>query len=162
MSEALISDCGKYRYWLTRHFLNMGPPVKTIVFVMLNPSTADAEADDPTIRRCKGFATAWGYTSLLVINLYAYRATKPSELWQVADPVGELNDGFIKSVFQNDDNKAFICAWGANAKPDRVNVFVKIASQMSIDLQCLDVTKNGAPKHPLYIPGSTLPMQWNP
>jgi hypothetical protein len=82
---ATLSDCGRYRYRLWRRWAD-GP---TVLFVMLNPSTADADVDDPTIRRCIGFARSWGAGALEVVNLYAWRATQPAELKAAVGPVGE-------------------------------------------------------------------------
>src|SRR5262245_19133112 len=94
--EALISPCGLYRYWLTRTWDNS---LRRVCWVMLNPSTADAEQDDPTIRRCVGFARSWGAGGIIVVNLFAFRASDPKALLRAADPVGPDNDGHIlKSV----------------------------------------------------------------
>src|SRR5262249_14212908 len=93
---AVISDCGRYRYSLTRRWGDAAEP--RALFVMLNPSTADAEQDDPTIRRCIGFAKAWGMGSLEVVNLYALRATDPAALLSAPDPIGPKNDTMITSA----------------------------------------------------------------
>src|SRR5581483_9586135 len=95
-----------YRYSLARFFGDGG----VVNFIMLNPSTADAETDDPTIRRCLGFAKAWGYGTLVVTNLFAYRATDPAELAKAGDPVGPDNDTRLWSEAQLSD--LVVCAWG--------------------------------------------------
>lgn len=163
MSNALISDCGKYRYWLTRHFMYMGEMRHgTVLFVMLNPSTADGECDDPTIRRCKGFASGWGYRTLVVVNLYAYRATNPAELWRADDPVGPDNDLHIQEAINQCKVDSVVCAWGANAKPHRVNKFTDLMNKLNVGMTCLGTTKHGAPKHPLYLPATSQLTDWRP
>lgn len=154
MSEAVISDCGTYRYVLTR---GARPLADALPFVMLNPSTADAMLDDPTIRRCKGFAESLGYNGIVVMNLYALRATQPSALWEHTDPVGPQNDTWLGGL---NLYPMVVCAWGANAKADRVKDVVEILTFSGTKLKCLGTTKAGAPKHPLYIKGSQELIDW--
>ena len=154
---ATISECGQYRYLLTRDLLTIsdtGP----VVFVMLNPSTADATEDDPTIRRCIGFAEGWGCDRLIVANLYAYRATKPADLWTADDPVGPENDQILKNLLIN--HPKIVCAWGANAKDQRVAEFVELANLYGRMLLCLGRTKAGAPRHPLYLRADSSLRLW--
>jgi hypothetical protein len=151
---ARLSDCGAYRYTLTRRWANDGP---TATFIMLNPSTADAEQDDPTIRRCLGFAKALGCGRLIVGNLYAYRATKPADLWLAADPVGPDNDATLAALADTDG--PLIAAWGINAKPARVGAALTL---LGPKLTALGVTKQGAPRHPLYLPGTVRPTPFDP
>lgn len=157
-SYANLSDCGTYRYTLGRRW-DDGP---TVVFVMLNPSTADASQDDPTIRRCIGFAKAFGYGALHVVNLYAFRATKPADLWKAADPIGPENDETLRSTFltAHGEGSLVIAAWGANAAPLRARFAHVIARAAGVTLTALGVTKDGAPRHPLYLPASAEPMPW--
>ena len=118
--NAHISDCGLYRYTLRRKirydtglFLqayNFKMEKDLVAFVMLNPSTADAEKDDPTIRRCIDYAQQWGYNELLVLNIFAYRSTDPRKLKSVNDPVGPLNHETFKRKLL--DVGEVICAWG--------------------------------------------------
>lgn len=108
MNNALISDCKQYRYWLCRPFENTYILRETILFIMLNPSTADASVDDPTIRRCMGFAKRLDSNGLTVANLYAYRATKPAELWKCNDPVGPQNNHWLNKLVKGHSN--IICA----------------------------------------------------
>lgn len=154
---ATISADGRYRYMLTRRWDVFGP---TVAWVMLNPSTADAEVDDPTIRRCMGFARDWGYGGIRVVNLYAFRATNPADLWKADDPVGPDNNINLRRVFREQLlNKApVMAAWGAFAKQDRVDEVLKMAG--SERLQCLDVTQSGAPRHPLYLPKNSNRSHW--
>lgn len=158
--NASISRDGIYRWSLHRDWLrDLGRP-HWVTFVMLNPSTADAEVDDPTIRRCIGFAKALGGTGLAVVNLYALRATQPTELWNAADPVGPSNDAQLSMFFQMAARYDFPinAAWGAHAKPDRV---AKVLTMPGAErLQALHVTKTGAPGHPLYLPATATLRPW--
>jgi hypothetical protein len=120
---------------------------------MLNPSTADATLDDPTIRRCIGFSKAWGRNALTVCNLYALRATDPADLWKSDDPIGPENDLHLLNSFGD----LIVCAWGANAKLARVEHVCRLLNG-SAPLMCLGTTNAGAPRHPLYIAGAT-PLQ---
>jgi hypothetical protein len=148
---ARISDDGAYRYVLGRRW-EAGPLVR---YVMLNPSTADAHIDDPTSRRCIGFAQSWGYAGIQVLNLYAYRATNPADLWRTADPIGPENDAYLRWAANAPDGGPLIAAWGANARPDRVGAVLQLLA--SAHVQCLGVTKTGQPRHPLYLPGTATP-----
>lgn len=151
--RAHISDDGLYRYSLTRE---LGGNT-TCTFVMLNPSTADAEQDDPTIRRCIGFARDWGYGRLKVVNLYAYRATKPDDLWLADDPVGPENDHAISLAFGGSD--LIVAAWGCHARDDRLRAFW--VSFGGWRIHALGLTKDCAPRHPLYMPAATEPFVYD-
>jgi hypothetical protein len=151
---ALISDCGRYRYSLGRRW---GHGL-TVAFICLNPSTADSDTDDPTVRRMRGFAKAWGYGGLVVANAYAWRATDPRELWKLPDPVGPDNDRHLTSIAAG--CSLLVAAWGANAKPDRI---AEVLALPGMDrLTALAVTKGGQPKHPLYLRGDLVPQPWVP
>jgi hypothetical protein len=147
-SSAIFSDDGVYRYQLRRQW-KRGPLIN---FIMLNPSIADAEKDDPTIRRCIRFAQDWEYSGLIVTNIYAYRTTDPDVLWMVDDPVGPDNDLHIEQASQN---KTVIAAWGVNAKPERER---EVSNLIAGVIVCLGKTKNGHPRHPLYVSGTTRPV----
>jgi len=153
--SAVISPDGVYRYLLERRW-GGGPAV---AWIMLNPSTADADTDDQTLRRISVFSRGWGFGRLIVANLYALRATDPAQLWTAADPVGPDNDRHIADAVSCHE---VIAAWGANAKPDRVaQVLALIGRQPGVGhLHCLGVTKSGAPKHPLYVAGNTPMTLW--
>ncbi len=155
--EAVLD--GDYRYHLTRRW---GPKIDTVVWVMLNPSTADADVDDPTIRRCISFSAELGADSLRVVNLYAYRATDPKHLLAVEDPVGPMNNTVIRETLlaARAMRSPVIGAWGVNARADRVSEFVTIADECRVPLHCLGITKSGMPRHPLYVLGSTRPTPW--
>jgi hypothetical protein len=150
---------GDYRYTLQRGWTD-GWPWAT--FIMLNPSTADADTDDPTIRRCIGFAQREGCAGLRVVNLYALRATDPRELWKHADPVGPLNDFHLRDEFLDVayGGGLVIAAWGAHARPDRVAVVRNLAAGFGVDLHALGFTKAGQPRHPLYLRGDAPLVPW--
>lgn len=124
---------------------------------MLNPSTADENSDDPTLRRCLGFAKAWGYSGVDVVNLYALRATDPMELWKAPDPVGLENDSYLREAGAN--GAPLIAAWGAHAKSARVREVLAIPG--FDQLMCLRTTKKGYPAHPLYLPKDLKPKPWS-
>lgn len=158
--SAIISECGKYRYLLTRESELEQPGQGAALFLMLNPSTADATLDDPTIRRCRSFAKGWGCAGVSVANLYAYRATRPADLWLAEDPVGPDNDALLRVVAS--EHGDIVCAWGANAKLDRMLSVVDTLINAGARLWCLGTTKDGQPRHPLYIKGNTALIPWEP
>lgn len=159
--SATLSPNGRYRYNLNRMWEGSG---YRAVFVMLNPSTADDRIDDPTIRRCMGFARAWDYSWITVLNLYAWRATDPKELWKADRPVGEgkINDAFLRTAALECaiTGEPLIAAWGVNAKPDRVADAQEIVRTAGMEFTCLGVTKDGHPRHPLYLPRAATPTPW--
>jgi hypothetical protein len=141
---------GNYRYLLGREW-NVNKP--QITFVMLNPSTADAYQDDSTLRKCINFAQSWGYGSLEVVNLFAYRATKPRDMRQVADPVGSKNNYYLQLATKR--AALIIVAWGANGSFQNRNEEVVNLISGQQPLYCLGLTKHGHPRHPLYIKNNT-------
>lgn len=162
--RAYFSDDRVFRYSLTREIadpdcgcLDEDERGGTVTFVGLNPSVADETTDDPTIRRCIGFARAWGFDRLKMVNLYAYRATKPADLWLADDPVGPLNDHTLSLAFGGSDR--IIAAWGAHARPDRLARFTEVFGGWQ--LHALGLTKDGAPRHPLYLRGDSLPFVYD-
>lgn len=132
--DAGISDCGRYRYWLTRGWSH-GPMG---VWIMLNPSTADAMQDDPPIRRCIRFSKAWGWGSLAILNLFAYRATNPAELRKVADPVGpECDQAMADFVPKLPGVRCVVAAWGAHgALNNRAQELMEFMEYWNVDWQC--------------------------
>lgn len=140
-----ISECGTYRYRLWR-FWGDG---KVVLWIMLNPSTADGEQDDPTIRRCIGFTQRWGFPGMMVVNLFALRATNPKELLDHPDPAGPDNAQFI-----HEEAKAaglIVAAWGSN-KMAQEGCGRATAMLRGLPVKCLGVTASGQPRHPLYVP----------
>lgn len=156
--SAIISECGQYRYLLSRPADCMAPMKSTALFLMLNPSTADASLDDPTIRRCRGFAKTWDCNGISVANLYALRSTNPDALWSHADPVGPENDAYLRKFAH--EYRDVICAWGANARPSRVTDVVEILHAADARLWCLGMTKDGSPRHPLYVRADQPLVEW--
>jgi hypothetical protein len=153
MNHAKFSECMRYRYELSRVW-SMDPR-RFCMFVMLNPSTADAQINDATIRRCIGYAKEWGYDGLYVGNVYAYRSTDPRQLWTVDDPVGPENDASLKAMAHKAD--LVVAAWGTNAKPERVGIVLN-ALRYSADVHFLELTKAKQPKHPLYLKSELTPQ----
>lgn len=141
--DAVISSCGQYRYVLSREIGSFGLDV---VFVMLNPSTADATLNDPTIRRCMDFARQFGAKQLTVVNLFALRATDPKVLRSHPDPVGPENDKYIDAAISSADLS--IAAWGTHGV---LNGRESEVAGRYPNLRCLGITKDGHPKHPLYL-----------
>jgi len=124
---------------------------------MLNPSTADGDADDPTIRRCVDFAQRWGFGGIVVVNMFALRSTDPQQLLTHPDPVGRDNTKVLLSVLCADEVGPVVAAWGANpaASGDQALVLRRLLEAVQVFPQCLGVTKEGHPRHPLYVPATT-------
>lgn len=149
---AHISDCGQYRYKLSRFW----GPEHALPFVMLNPSTADDFVDDPTIRRCMGFARREGAGGIIVVNLYGLRATEPAELRKVKDPFGPDNRANIHALgkWAFLAGMPIVCAWGTHGWFKSANRdTIHLLKSTGASLVCLGTTKSGEPKHPLYIRG---------
>lgn len=154
-SSATISPCGRYRYDLVRKW-GTGPHV---LFVCLNPSTADGTQDDPTIRKCRGYAQRWGYDGLVMCNLFAYRATDPAELHHVDDPVGPDNDRYLAMHIAA--AKTVILAWGTEGNlRQRAEKFLQFFPGSRASMQCLRITSRGFPNHPLYLPDRLTPIPY--
>ncbi len=148
--SAVISKDGMYRYELSRIWDSSKLPV---MFVMLNPSTADASKDDSTIRRCINFAKSWDYGGIWVGNLYAYRTKNPKELKKAANPRGFNNDMHL--ILMANRSAIVICAWGNN-KGMPVSI-MKILHKSR--LYYIEKSVNGTPKHPLYLKGNLTPQR---
>lgn len=145
--SATLSPCRKYRYSLFRWWDKSKPYV---LFIGLNPSTADETEDDPTIRRCIGFAKKFGFGGICMANLFAFRATDPAVMKMEVDPVGPDNDEWLKKLAS--EANQVVASWGINGTHLDRNHEVKglIPSMM-----CLGETMEGHPKHPLYLPKET-------
>lgn len=165
-SDAHISEDGRYRYSLMRTWASG----RVLPFIMLNPSTADALVDDPTIRRCVAFAVDLGYSGIKVRNLFAYRTRSPQELLAAhtdgVDVVGPLNDSLLKEMLAHAQRNAIpvIAGWG-NALPPKVmkpRVDWLKGCYGSWALHSLGVTKAGHPRHPLYLPATARLHYWPP
>lgn len=161
LRTALLSEDGRYRYTLNRIW---GHPHDLVTWIMLNPSTADANLDDPTIRRCIGFARAWGHGGITVVNIYAYRATKPADLWKAGDPTGPKNDETLRQALDQAarNGTPVIAAWGAHVGEYSGHWVYALAHARGVQLLALGTTKAGQPRHPLYLPKSATPEPWRP
>lgn len=142
--DAVFDDTGRYRYRLGRRW----SPGARVAFVMLNPNAADATRDDPTIRRCVGFARRWGYGAVDVVNLFGLRARDPRALARAGDPIGPDNDRHLRAAVGRAD--LVVCAWGAAAIARSRSVELAALLTAS-DPRCLGLTRAGAPRHPLYL-----------
>lgn len=169
-SGAYISTCKKYRFGLWRIWNRSKPAV---MFVMLNPSTADGEVNDPTIRRCMEFAKRWGAGGIYVANLWPIRATDPKIMYKWLKDCGsseEFNSAhatarhYFKEMLPNCDK--VVNAWGNLPKKQSDRVKVSVGNAMAgktlegIPIMCLGRTKSGQPKHPLYIPYTQALTPW--
>lgn len=148
-----MSADGRYRYELRRDLRPGGGPL--LEWVMLNPSTATASEDDPTIRRCMGFGRQWGYGSIVVRNLYAYRSATPRLLLTVDNPIGPDNWDYLS----RHDATCTVVAWGAH--PAGIEWWRKHRLHRGHPLLCLGITANGQPRHPLYVPASQPLEVWH-
>lgn len=154
---ATLSADGVYRYRLARTWDDGVPP---LAWLMLNPSTADASNDDPTIRRCIGFARGFGYGGIVVVNLFAARATDPTEIGSFIDPVGPDNDATLLDVCRQHTT---VAAWGASVPHywrHRPRAVVSRMRAAGVALYALGFTKAGHPRHPLYVRGDAALTRW--
>lgn len=180
-ASAAFDASGAYRYELLRRWA----PGPTCLWIMLNPSTADATKLDPTLRRCLGFTRSWetgnprdpgeGFGAFEVCNLYAYRSPHPRDLWYERkivrddgcwtihrppdDPVGPNNDAAIQSAAKR--ASLVIVGWGVNAKPERERHVAQLLADVGVQPHALRVAKNGSPSHPLYLPETMRPFRWH-
>lgn len=156
-SGAIISPCGTYRYHLWRRWDETLP---TMVWVMLNPSTADASEDDPTIRRCMGFARREGCGGISVRNVFALRATNPDELLKHPDPFGPENEDHLLAARNCSLMTLLVLGWGSRIK--RLNSYYTRAAVCLVGQKpnCFGTTKGGDPRHPLYLPSDAPMGSW--
>lgn len=147
-----ISPCGLYRYMLYRRW----GPGRGVTFIGLNPSTADAEVDDPTIRKSIGFTKVLGYQAFHMLNLFAFRSTSPKAMMQVADPIGPMNDSWLRDYA--DMPGPVVAMWGNNGGFGERD---KAVAAMFPQLTCFGVNQNGSPKHLLYVPYSAELMDFS-
>lgn len=152
MSTAIYSPCEKYRYNLSRRW-GGGPKV---AFIGLNPSTATESVNDPTVTRCIGYTRRWGFDGFTMLNAYAFRSTDPKGLWKVDDPIGPECDEYLLGEFSNVDR--IICCWGANCTKERHAQLLEMVAPYNP--HHLGLTKDGFPKHPLYLRGNLEPVAW--
>lgn len=157
LATATYDKAGQYRYRLSRVWDLTLP---RCLFVMLNPSTASAHVLDPTVTRCHRFALDWGHGSFEVVNIFAHRSTDPRALRTVADPVGPGNNDAILAAADAAD--LVVAAWGVHgALHDRGPAVHALLTGAGHALHHLRMTSSGHPGHPLYLPGSTVPVPWH-
>jgi hypothetical protein len=155
VSEAVYSDCERYRYLLTRVW---GPGPKAL-FVMLNPSTATELQNDPTVERCERRARALGFGAFRVTNIFAFRATDPRVMRAAADPIGPDNDAAILGSVPWADT--VVCAWGNHGLHlNRGEVVHVMLRKAGASLTHLGLTGQGQPRHPLYVGYDQAPVAW--
>ncbi len=154
--DATLSDCGTYRYCLRRGSRPLHTLADTdwLVVVGLNPSTADADRDDPTVRRCVSLARRLGKSGLCLVNVYALRSTDPSHLNKHPDPIGPENQRIVRKTLHA--TQVALAAWGRRADPQQTRWLTDLPTQWV----CLGTNRDGSPKHPLYVAGNTTPVPW--
>jgi len=148
---AIFSPDRRFRYALWRRWKFLDH-LHQVMFVCLNPSTADETNDDPTIRRCIKFAISWGFGSMCMTNLFAFRATDPAMMMSAIDPVGPDNDWHLQSCAK--ESSLIVAAWGNDGSYRRRDEQVRALLPA---LQCFGKNKTGQPKHPLYLRGDSYP-----
>lgn len=153
IEAATFSPCRVYRYSLRRTW---DSKLATVLFIGLNPSTADEASDDPTVRRCIGFAKRWGFGQLVLANLFAFRSTDPAALARVSDPIGPENDHWLRRLRASAE--AAVVAWGANGS--MLNRDASVLEMLG-EVHCLGQTRSGAPRHPLYLASDTPLRRFN-
>lgn len=153
---AQFSPCGKYRYKLWRIW---EPSKPTCLFILLNPSTADEEENDPTVERCERRAKLMGFGGLIVCNLFAFRATNPEVMKAQEDPIGPKNDSVIAA--EADLAGMVVCGWGEDGKHlNRSKTVLGTLLHLKISVHYLRMNKSGEPGHPLYISYRQQPQLW--
>ena len=151
--KAIISKDKIYRYKLSRTWDSTKP---TILFIGLNPSIADENVDDPTITRCINFAKDWGYGTLLIANLFAFRSTYPKDIYLIDDPIGKDNDHYLLECVTQSD--LIVACWGNNGTYMNRE---KVITELVPNLYCLQKNKKGTPHHPLRPPRNIHPLPFN-
>lgn len=162
---ALISTSGLYRWWLERVWDEQLP---ILIVVMLNPSKADGEVDDNTVLALIDFVKRWGYGGYRIVNLCAWRASKPAEMFAAPDPIGDLNEHHIGEAlrYARATTGRILVAWGNGGHHlDQDERFIARARLNGVELVCLGTTADGSPKHPMArghhrIPRDQQPIIW--
>ncbi|MGX9356376.1 DUF1643 domain-containing protein [Roseobacteraceae bacterium S113] len=155
VSAATFSTCGTYRYLLTRQWSDAG----VLAYVMLNPSKADERDNDPTIARCETRARRLGFGGIAIANLFAFCATDPADLKRAAAPVGPDNLAHLNTAASG--ARMILAAWGVHGAHKGQDAAV-LAALADYDLHVLALTKEGLPRHPLYVSYKTRPIRWTP
>lgn len=153
----MFSACRRWRYEVARIW---DPQAPRVAMVMLNPSTTDAVRVDPTVRRCLGFARAWGAGALSVTNCFAWRSPDPRVLRHVADPVGRDDDRFVIAAARAAD--LVVAAWGVGGElRGRGAEVQRLLADADVAVSVLGLTRDGHPAHPLYLPATAVPRRWS-
>lgn len=161
---ALFSDCKDYRYLLYRELpgLLADKGEDNCIFIMCNPSTADEKQDDPTVRKCKQFATNWGYRHLWIVNLFAYRSPNKLDLMRLEDPVGPDNNTVIEGLFDIHGQGIKVCAWGVIHPGLTWRIKDFFNRFRDEEYHALTCTHGIKPGHPLYLPYKTRLVRYIP
>lgn len=153
-SGAFFSTCRTWRYALWRRWGKRSG--RFVAFIGLNPSTADETINDPTVTRCINYAKRWGFDGMYMLNMFAYRATDPNDMKAATDPVGPRHDEWLR-VYAN-RCALVVAAWGTHGiYLNRNRTVISLFRREGIDLHCLGRTKDGHPKHPLYLRADLVP-----
>lgn len=155
LAGAILSPCKRFRFELRRR-VSLDPGV--VCWVMLNPSTADAETNDPTIRRCIDFTRRWGYGELVVVNLYPLRSPKPADAlrYYAEPPFGAdyfENRSYVERAAERAD--LVVAAWGSHGERGAGDYWRERLNELRDDVKCLGLTAWGQPRHPLYVKADT-------
>ena len=165
-SGATFSPCRTWRYALWRIW---DDDKMAVLWIGLNPSTAEEEKNDPTVRRCMGFSRDWGYGGIFMLNVFAFRATDPQVMKAAEDPIGQENYRTIQEY--HEVAGLTVAAWGVHGafmdqaaavcRLERISPHAK-TRYLGEDLWCLDITQGGHPSHPLYQPANLKPRRYTP
>lgn len=154
LKAAEISECGTYRYQLTRQWAEGVDLTRLVCFIGLNPSTADATKDDQTIKKLTGFTERWGYDGFRIVNLYAIRSRHPKVMRVAPDPIGPMNEQWIVRTAR--ESQLVVACWGNHITTrNRGPSVLQLLKAIGVQVKCLGKTRDGQPKHPLFLPYET-------
>lgn len=160
LSGAVFDETEKYRFSLWRRWVDECPVSRMVAFCGLNPSTANAEKLDNTTKKCVKLSKAWGYDGFIMLNLFAWRDTDPLAMKAVPDPIGYENDIVLATVARSCG--LFVCAWGTHGTHlDRSTSVRTLLAGNRVQAYCLETTKDGHPRHPLYCRDSSQPIPYS-
>ena len=165
-TQPRFSRCQQYRYTLERLW-GKSAFERPVIWIMMNPSTADHRWDDPTVAKCRRYAHKWGFNRMIVLNAMAFRATAPRDLLRVSDPVGPENHELIRETIAAEPDALIVCAWGkfASAMPalrPHEAAIVELLRSLERAVHTLKLNGDGSPGHPLYISGDAVSEPWQP
>lgn len=162
LPKAIFSDDRMYRYILTRTWDTTKP---YIIFVGLNPSTADETEDDNTIKKLVRYSKRWGYGGIIMTNIFAFRATQPKDMKKAEDPIGPDNDRYLCNIISSGQATTVVAMWGNHGVYKQRGERVKqLLNEMEfkgyINLKCFEISKQGQPKHPLFLSETLDPISF--